>query len=113
MKRAAKLPPIALELDRDRGTPLWSQVSVGLRIAIARGRLRPGARLPSTRTLARQLRVSRNTVATAYDDLISRGLLHGRTGNGSYVAPATPVRSRAGKWFQDPSGNPLTLVPLP
>jgi GntR family transcriptional regulator / MocR family aminotransferase len=112
MKRAATLPPLALELDRDCGTPLWYQLSVELRAAVARGRLKPGARLPSTRTLARQLRVSRNTVTSAYDDLVSRGLLQGRTGNGSYIAQV-PTSRRSGTWFHDPSGNRLALLALP
>jgi len=112
MKRAAKLPPLPIELNPRGSPPLWYQVAVGLRVAIARGRLGPGARVPSTRTLARQLGVSRTTVMTAYDDLAARGLLQGRTGNGSYVVPAAP-RRRSAAWFEDPSGTRLRLTPLP
>jgi len=53
--------------------------------AILDGRLRPGERLPATRELARQLQVSRNTVAVAYDRLGAEGYLTGRVGAGTYV----------------------------
>jgi|SRR6185295_13498462 len=111
MKRAATLDTPAVRLDPEAATPLWRQLSVGLRLAIATGRLGPGARVPSTRELARRLHVSRNTVAYAYDDLAARGLLCGRIGAGSFVA-ATPG-SRAGTWFRDDSGNLLILTGLP
>ena len=93
--------------------PLWSQVSIGLRVAIANGVLRPGARLPSTRVLARQLNVSRTTVMAAYDDLASRGLLTGCTGAGSFVAYAARASAPLLVRFQDDSGNLLGLGSLP
>src|SRR5881296_3753859 len=92
MKRAAKLNAIPLALDSAAPTPLWRQLAVGLRLAIANGRLGPGARLPSTRALARRLDMSRNTVMAAYEDLAARGLLVGHTGAGSFVA-STAARS--------------------
>lgn len=57
-----------------------------LRAAILDGRLKPGLRLPSTRTMARQLGISRNTVVAAYDLLLSEGRLIGRHGAGTFVA---------------------------
>ncbi|WP_240197082.1 PLP-dependent aminotransferase family protein [Nonomuraea lactucae] len=62
--------------------------------AILDGRLRSGERLPPTRELARQLEISRNTVAVAYDRLVADGFLVGRAGAGTFVS-AEPVRSRA------------------
>ena len=67
MKRAARLNALPVFLDPSATTPLWLQLSISLRMAIANGRLRPGGRLASTRNLARQLNVSRNTVMAAYD----------------------------------------------
>ena len=112
MKRAARLNALSLSLDAAATPPLWWQLSVGLRVAIANGRLGPGARLPSTRELARRLKVSRNTVMAAYDDLMARGLLDGRTGAGSFVSDAARAVAPLRFWFQDASGNRLALGPL-
>ena len=112
MKRAAKLNPLPLVLDSAAPTPLWRQLSLGLRVAIANGRLGPGARLPSTRALARRLQVSRNTVMVAYEDVAARGLLVGHTGTGSFVASTARTIAPARIWFRDDSGNLLTLGSL-
>ena len=56
------------------------------------GRLRPGARLASTRTLADDLDVSRNTVSAAYDQLHAEGYLARRERGGTFVANALPER---------------------
>src|SRR5689334_22120635 len=50
------------------------------------GRLTAGTRVPSSRTLARALGVSRTTVTQAYDELASRGYLRARVGDGAYIA---------------------------
>jgi GntR family transcriptional regulator/MocR family aminotransferase len=69
--------------------------------AVIDGRLRAGEKLPPTRELARQLAVSRNTVALAYERLTAEGFLVGRVGAGTFVcatppAPATAVTTGAG-----------------
>jgi GntR family transcriptional regulator / MocR family aminotransferase len=74
----------------DSGVPLAPQIYRQLRAAILDGRLRAGVRLPSTRTLAQQLRVARNTVAVAYELLVADGLLEGRVGAGSFVRATGP-----------------------
>ena len=113
MKRAARLNALPVFLDPAATTPLWLQLSISLRMAIANGRLSPGGRLPSTRQLARQVNVSRNTVMAAYDHLGARGLLIGRTGAGSFVANTVPACTPAQIWLQDVSGNLLALAALP
>ena len=113
MKHATHLNPLPLFLDRAASPPLWRQLSISLRVAIANGRLGPGARVPSTRALARQLHVSRNTVMAAYEELAARDLLLGYTGAGSFVAGAARTIPRVRMWLQDDSGNLLTLTPLP
>jgi GntR family transcriptional regulator/MocR family aminotransferase len=112
VKRTASLNALPLSLDPAATTPLWLQLSIGVRVAIANGRLGPGGRLPSTRELARQLNVSRTTVMAAYDDLAARGLLTGRTGAGSFVARTAVSCAPVQIWFQDVSGNLLALAPL-
>ncbi|WP_439676428.1 PLP-dependent aminotransferase family protein [Embleya sp. MST-111070] len=64
-----------------------------LRAAIVDGRLAPGTRLPSSRTLAVDLAMARNTVAEAYAQLVAEGYLIARRGAGTVVAerPADPV----------------------
>ncbi|WP_030930137.1 PLP-dependent aminotransferase family protein [Streptomyces sp. NRRL S-646] len=73
-----------------------------LREAVRTGRLAPGTRLPSSRTLAADLGIARNTVADAYADLVAEGWLTARQGSGTRVAdravnrPAAPApRPRA------------------
>ena len=50
------------------------------------GRLKPNDRVPATRVLARALGVSRQVVVSVYEELVATGYLHGRVGDGSYVA---------------------------
>jgi GntR family transcriptional regulator/MocR family aminotransferase len=59
--------------------------------AVLDGRLRSGERLPPTRELARQLAVSRNTVALAYERLTAEGFLVGRVGAGTFVCATPPA----------------------
>ena len=70
------------------GNPLHKQIYAGLRSAVLSGKLAPAARLPSTRDLAEQLRVSRAVVLEAYDQLLAEGFVTGRSGSGTYVAEA-------------------------
>ncbi|HEY3478912.1 MAG TPA: PLP-dependent aminotransferase family protein, partial [Streptomyces sp.] len=58
-----------------------------LREAVRTGRLLPGAQLPSSRTLAADLSIARNTVADAYAQLVAEGWLTARQGSGTTVAP--------------------------
>ena len=80
----------ALSLDPTAETPLYRQLYFAIREAILAGRLQPGTRLPSTRTLARDLALSRNTAVSAYEQLLTEGYLDGRVGAGSYVSAVLP-----------------------
>jgi len=77
---AAELPVGALSIDRDCADPIQRQIYKGLRDLILRRVLPPGMRLPSTRALAAELVVSRNTVVTAYEQLASEGYVDMRPG---------------------------------
>lgn len=79
-----------LALDRTSEEPLYRQLYFAIREAILEGRLRPGTRLPSTRSLATDLDVSRNTVVIAFDQLLAEGYVEGRTGAGTYVSATLP-----------------------
>lgn len=84
--------PVAL--DRSGDLPLYRQIEEELRRAILDGRLRPGMRLPSVRSLAAELRVARITVVTAYEQLAAEGYVEGRAGVGTIVAEAIPAEWR-------------------
>jgi GntR family transcriptional regulator / MocR family aminotransferase len=62
-----------LSLDRSRKRPLQRQLKDQLKAMIQQGHLRPQDRLPSTRALAEELHVSRNTVVAAYEELQGEG----------------------------------------
>ncbi|MGE0873881.1 MAG: PLP-dependent aminotransferase family protein [Burkholderiales bacterium] len=74
----------------EAGTPLYPQIYQRLRQAILAGELAAGARLPSSRLLAEEAGVSRNTVLLAYDQLLAEGYIRGRPGSGTYVASELP-----------------------
>jgi GntR family transcriptional regulator len=76
---------------RDR-TPIYAQLELGLRAAIATGTLGPGEQLPTVRQLAVELQVNANTVARVYADLERGGILETRRGVGSFVT-ATPKQA--------------------
>nr|WP_240974033.1 PLP-dependent aminotransferase family protein [Nonomuraea sp. FMUSA5-5] len=61
-----------------------------LRRAVREGRLPHGTRLPSSRALAAELRLSRGTVSAAYDQLVAEGYLTTRPGSGTEIAPTHP-----------------------
>jgi GntR family transcriptional regulator/MocR family aminotransferase len=68
------------------GTRVRSGLETALRDAVQTGRLGPGIRLPSSRDLAADLGIARNTVAEAYGQLVAEGWLEARTGSGTWVA---------------------------
>lgn len=71
-------------------TPLYQQIYAHLQSAILAGKLPGGMKLPSTRALAAELLVSRNTVLTAYDQLTAEGYLESVEGSGTFVADVLP-----------------------
>jgi GntR family transcriptional regulator/MocR family aminotransferase len=89
-RRVADAALLPIALDRGEGTPLHRQLYDQLRDLILSGRLSAGQRLPSTRTLARELSVSRNTITGAFDQLLAEGYIVGRVGAGSYVSDDLP-----------------------
>ena len=75
--------------------PLYRRVYHALKSVIRSGRLAPDARLPSTRALATDLRVSRNTVMLAYEQLLAEGYIVTRDRATTSVARALPARAAA------------------
>jgi GntR family transcriptional regulator / MocR family aminotransferase len=76
---------IDLHLDL-RGTRVRAALETALRDAVRTGRLGAGMRLPSSRALADDLGISRNTIAIAYGQLVAEGWLTAQQGSGTRVA---------------------------
>ncbi len=106
VKRAATfelaLPP------KDSTAPAYRWLYAALRACILEGRLPPAARLPATRDLARQYRLSRGTIVNAIDQLKSEGYVQARTGSGTYVSSTLPD-----ELLQVRSNAPRPLSPQP
>ncbi len=74
-----------IELNFKSGLPVYLQVVEQIKAAAASGALRAGEPLPSIRPLAEQLRINRNTVAKAYTELESQGVIETVAGRGCFV----------------------------
>jgi GntR family transcriptional regulator/MocR family aminotransferase len=81
---------VPISLNRQARRPLWRQLYDALRKAVLDGQLARGTRLPPTREMAAELEVARNTVNSAYDQLIAEGFLEGRQGAGTFVSRRLP-----------------------
>ena len=96
MRRRRELFVPIIELDRASKVPLHRQIRHQIALSIRRGDLDSKARLPSTRSMARLLRVSRNTVLAAYEELAADGLVRGKRGAGVWVNGGAPANLT---WF--------------
>ena len=96
-----------LELGRDQpGHGIRAGLETALREAVRTGRLGPGVRLPSSRALAADLGLARNTVAEAYGQLVAEGWLTAVQGSGTRVAgQAATGQGATGLASAAPSGN--------
>jgi GntR family transcriptional regulator/MocR family aminotransferase len=81
---------LPIDLARDPHATLQERIYRQVRDGILAGSLRPGLKLPSSRDLSRELAVSRNTVALAFDWLASEGYVECRIGAGTFVAGYLP-----------------------
>jgi len=100
-----------LELDGEG--PLHQQATRALRESILTGRLGPGGRLPATRSLARELGLSRNTLLQAYEQLTDEGYLVARTGSGTYVAETLPAHATTSQPTRAPGPAAITAARPP
>ncbi|MBX9609537.1 MAG: winged helix-turn-helix domain-containing protein, partial [Gammaproteobacteria bacterium] len=89
-RTAGSLLGALLAPDFEAPTALHRQIYAKLRAAILAGRIAPGAQIPATRELARELGVGRNTVMHAVEQLVTEGYLHATRGAGTFVARMLP-----------------------
>jgi len=81
-------------LQFDGSGALYAQLARALKRAILQGQLKAGTALPATRVLATELRLSRNTVLTAYEMLCAEQLAMARVGAGTFVSASMLSRDR-------------------
>ncbi len=85
VNRTTPAPELLLALSRNAGAPLRAQLEAQVREAVGSGRLAGGVRLPSSRSLAAELGVSRGVVVEAYAQLVAEGYLAVRRGSAPVV----------------------------
>ena len=87
--------PLDCRISTGSTTPIYRQLIDQIRLVILRGRLTPGDRLPSVRSLAQRLVINPNTVARAYGELARDGVIEPQQGKGYFVATKRQVYTRA------------------
>ena len=87
--RKSTAPFIIVPIESN-GVPIYRQIYENLRRQILSGALPARSLMPSTRSLAEQLNLSRMTVVNAYDQLFAEGYIEGVSGSGTYVARVLP-----------------------
>ncbi|MDI3405665.1 MocR-like pyridoxine biosynthesis transcription factor PdxR [Streptomyces cavernicola] len=113
------MPRTLIEVDRESSEPLYRQIRKAIEHGIAVGTIDARRRLPSSRELARELGLSRNTVNAAYQELVAEGFVESRVRQGIFVnreirayctaeeRPATPRFD----WASRLRGHPEDTLP--
>jgi GntR family transcriptional regulator len=87
---------MVFELNYKSAKPVYLQVVDQVKAAVASGAVRAGDSLPSIRPLAEELRVNRNTIAKAYAELESQGVIETLAGRGCFItSQPSPLRKDA------------------
>ena len=94
---------LVIYLDRTSTIALYRQLTEKIRTAVLEGRLKPNQKLPSSRSLAKSLTISRSTVTQSYEQLESEGYLETRKGSGTYVCHRLPD-----EWLKPQPIEPIT-----
>src|ERR1700730_7843540 len=81
---------LAQRLDRGNGQPIYRQLHRLLQQAILSRELPAGSKVPSSRLLAQELGIGRNTVTQVYEQLVLEGYVTSTTGRGTFVADSAP-----------------------
>src|SRR4051812_36270395 len=84
-----------IRINDSSGVPIYKQIVDQVEYMIEAGQLQDGDRLPSSRMLAANLAINRNTVARAYAELRDQGYVHARRRSGMIVSGASEARTRA------------------
>jgi GntR family transcriptional regulator / MocR family aminotransferase len=101
-----------ISLERGTGEPIYQQLRKALEHAIASGALNPRLPLPSSRELARELGVSRNTVNTAYQELLAEGFIESHPRRGLFVNPEMLKQIQGGETPTVIAAHEQVAVPI-
>ncbi len=107
---------LSSRLDKNSAEPVYRQLLSLMQQAVLTGQLAPGTKLPSSRTLAGELGIARNTVLHVYDQLSAEGYVLSSTGSGTYVADTRPDKAALAPGLACTTravavGSALTAVP--
>lgn len=103
--RKGRKMELIVPFDSQSESPLYEQIYQYIKNEIRQGKLESGSRLPSTRILARNLRLSRSTTQMAYDQLLSEGYIEALPCKGYFVCKIeelVEVRQKGGGSFVEP-----------
>ncbi len=107
---------LIIPIDETSAEPLFRQIAAAIAEGVRAGRLRPGAALPGSRALAGMLKVHRNTILAAYQELESAGWVLSRPGSGTFVAGVADAaprgEPRAPGYALHPAPDPCYLPPV-
>jgi GntR family transcriptional regulator len=101
-----------LTIDANSRTPIYQQIAEGIKSLIARGMLLEGTTLPPVRQMAADLGVNLNTIATAYRELQTEGLITVRHGLGAVVASQRVSGATDKKELRKPLRTAITQMIL-
>ncbi len=107
-----ELPLAGIHIDPSSSIPLYKQLYNLLRDGILSGRFKGGQKLPGTRTFSSELKISRNTVVLAFEQLFIEGYITGKTGAGTYITNEIPDKFLSGRRPQITSGNKMKIPPI-
>jgi len=103
---------VLLTIDIHDRRPVYRQIADGIKALIAGGRLREGQPLPAVRQVAADLGVNLNTIAAAYRDLQSEGLITVKRGSGATVVARTSGGAPSEEDLRRPIRTALTELVL-
>ena len=86
-----------LQIDFKSGIPVYLQLVDQIKRTAASGGIRPGESLPGIRPLAEELRLNRNTVAKAYSELESQGIVENVQGKGCFLKDVNSPLTKAAR----------------
>jgi GntR family transcriptional regulator len=89
MAAERRVESMAFLIDQTSGVPYYRQIIKQVEMAVADGRLRPGSKLPTVRSLAVELQINPNTVGRAYNEMEIRGIVNTQQGTGTFVSEKT------------------------